>query len=193
MTGPNRGGKSVFLNAVGISQLLLQLGLPVPAREAIMSPVTGIYTHFPNKNGNVYGKGRFGEECARLQQILQKVDANSMILLDETLSGTDAYEASLIGKEVLTGLAIIGVRGVFSTHLHSLAQMKDEINSDFRIRARVDTLTMGIERGKRTYKVQRTLPDGNSYARDISDKYGLFVDKILEDNKAYQKTYSRKI
>jgi len=186
LTGPNRGGKSVFLNAIGICQLLFQLGLPIPAKSAVLSPVDGIYTHFPDKNGNTYDKGRFGEECARLQEILEKTDSRSLILMDETLSGTDAYEAALIGKEVMTALAIIGARGVFATHLHTLARMKDEINRDDRITARVDTLTVGIEKGERTYLVQRTVPDGNSYARDISNKYGLFVEKILEDNEKYR-------
>ena len=46
VTGPNHGGKSIFCYSIGMAQALFQLGLPVPAERAEMSPVTGIYTHF---------------------------------------------------------------------------------------------------------------------------------------------------
>ncbi len=184
MTGPNRGGKSVFLNAVGITQFMFQLGLPVPAASAALSPVSGIYTHYP-RTGETFDKGRFGEECARLQEILQKIDEFSMVLFDETLSGTGAYEASLIGKEVITAMAVIGTRGIFATHLHDLANKKDEINSEENLKSKIDNLIVGVEEGERTYKIHRGVPDGKSYARDISGKYGLSVEMILSENKKF--------
>jgi len=55
-----------------MSQALFQLGLFVPAISAYMSPVSGIYTHFPTSDEDNYGKGRLESECARLGAIMKK-------------------------------------------------------------------------------------------------------------------------
>ena len=181
LTGPNRGGKSVITVAMGASQAMCQLGLPVPAKKAVISPVDGIFTHFPEGADDTIDKGRLGEECQRLREIFDRVTENSMILLDESLSSTGAYEASYIASEILTGFAVVRTRGIFSTHLHELAAGVGEINerSAREGGVKVDTLVAGIEEGKRSFKIYRAKPDGKSYARDIADKYGLSFDTLL--------------
>ncbi len=181
LTGPNRGGKSVITVAMGAAQAMCQLGLYVPAGEAVISPVDGIYTHFPEGADDTIDKGRLGEECARLREIFDAVTPDSMILLDESLSSTGAYEASYIASEILTGFAVIGARGIFSTHLHELAAKVPEINERSRAEGgvNIDTLVAGIEDGKRSFKIYRMKPDGKSYARDIADKYGLSYENLV--------------
>lgn len=182
LTGPNRGGKSVITVALGAAEAFFMLGLPVPAEEAKISAVDGIYTHFPEGADDTIDKGRLGEECARLREIFDAVTEDSMILLDESLSSTGAYEASYIASEILTGFAAIRARGIFSTHLHELAAAVPEINakSEKLGGIRIDTLVAGIEEGRRSFKIIRTKPDGKSYARDIADKYGLSFESLME-------------
>ena len=181
LSGPNRGGKSVITVALGAAQALFQLGLYVPAKSAVISPVDGIFTHFPEGADDTIDKGRLGEECARLKEIFESVSDKSMILLDESLSSTGSYEASYIAAEMLSGFAVIGCRGIFSTHLHELAASIPEINerSSERGGVKLDTLVAGIEDGKRSFKIHRMKPDGKSYARDIAEKYGLTFDKLI--------------
>ena len=104
-----------------------------------------------------------------------------MFLLDESLSSTGAYEASFIASEILSGFASLGVRGIFSTHLHELAAGIGEINDRAGERGgvKVDTLVAGIEEGRRSFKIHRAKPDGKSYARDIAEKYGLSFDSLM--------------
>ena len=103
-----------------------------------------------------------------------------MILLDESLSSTGAFEASYIAAEILTGFAVVGCRGIFSTHLHELASAVPEINERACAEGgvRIDTLVAGIEEGRRSFLIKRARPDGRSYARDIAEKYGLSLDGI---------------
>ena len=185
LSGPNRGGKSVITVAVGASQAMCQLGLPVPAESAKISVATGIFTHFPEGADDTIDKGRLGEECARLREIFDAIDEDGMFLLDESLSSTGAYEASYIASEILTAFAVMGCRGIFSTHLHELAAIIPDINARSRERGGVaiDTLVAGIEEGKRSFRIHRAKPDGRSYARDIADKYGLSFDSLVERNK----------
>ncbi len=182
LTGPNRGGKSVITCAMGISVAMMQLGMFVPAQKAVITPVDAIFTHFPTGADDTIDKGRLGEECARLGEIFDSVTAQSLVLLDESLSSTGSYEASYIAAEVLAGLAHVGCRALFSTHLHELAAEIDTINAKAKQNGGVmiDTLVAGIEEGKRSFKIVRAKPDGKSYARDIADKYGLSYENILK-------------
>ena len=182
LSGPNRGGKSVITCAVGLAQAMAQLGLSVPAASLSLSPVDGIFTHFPTGADDTIDKGRLGEECARLREIFDRITENSLVLLDESLSSTGAYEASYIAAELLAGFAVARCRGIFSTHLHELAAKMEEINQKAKEKGgvRVDTLVAGIEEGRRSFRIVRQKPDGKSYARDIANKYGLSFDKINE-------------
>ena len=182
LTGPNRGGKSVITVALGAAQAMAQLGLAVPAHSAVISPVSGIFTHFPEGADDTIDKGRLGEECARLKEIFDSADEDTMILLDESLSSTGAYEASYIASEILSAFAVMRCRGIFSTHLHELAASLPDINERSMRKGgvRLDTLVAGIEEGQRSFKIYRAKPDGKSYARDIADKYGLSFENLME-------------
>ena len=184
LTGPNRGGKSVITVAMGAAQAMCQLGLPVPATEAAISPVDAIFTHFPEGADDTIDKGRLGEECSRLREIFDEASSDSMILLDESLSSTGAYEASYIASEILTGFAVLGCRGIFSTHLHELAAAIPEINERSQALGgiSIDTLVAGIEEGRRSFKIHRAKPDGKSYARDIANKYGLSFETLMKSH-----------
>ena len=183
LTGPNRGGKSVITCAIGLCQVMLQLGMYLPAKVCEVSPADGIYTHFPTGADDTIDKGRLGEECARLGEIFDVVTSQSLVLLDESLSSTGSYEASYIAAEVLTGLAHVGCRCLFSTHLHELAAELDRINEQALSEGgvRIDTLVAGIlGEGKRSFKIVRAKPDGKSYARDIAERYGLTYESIMK-------------
>lgn len=181
LTGPNRGGKSVITCAVGLIQALCQLGLPVPAVSARISPVSGIFTHFPTETGDTIEKGRLGEECARLSEIFDMVDKHSLVLLDESFSSTGSYEASYIASEVLSGFSAVGCRCMFSTHLHELSSHLEELNRKCTEAGGVpiDSLVAGINGSERSFEITRAKPDGKSYAHDIADKFGLSYEKIM--------------
>ncbi len=186
LTGPNRGGKSVITCAVGLAAAFCQLGMLVPAREFYFSPASGIFTHFPTGSGDTVDKGRLGEECARLNDIFAQCDNGSIVLLDESLSSTGAYEASYIAAEILLGFSKVGCRTLFSTHLHSLAARATELNAEAAAfgGTKIDTLVAKIlDDGTRSFKILRQKPDGKSYAKDIAEKYGLSFEKFLKPSK----------
>lgn len=185
LTGPNQGGKTVFTRAVGLAQLMFQLGLFVPGFSAVLSPVDQIFTHFPIDNDTV-NKSRFAEECSRLMQAFKSLTSHSLLLMDETFSSTSAAEAAVIAEQVLQGLQAAGCRVIFSTHLHDLARKIDELNqSSSDQNSRIDSLVAELnptqmEQGQRAYRINRTRPKGNSYAQDIAEKYGLTYEGLIE-------------
>ena len=186
ITGPNHGGKSVFLYNIGMVQALFQLGMFVPARSAVISPVTNIFTHFPASDENNYGKGRLESECERLGEVLDRITEDSLILMDEAFSSTSGTEAGYIASEVIMALGVIGVRGLFVTHIHDLPMKVAEFNAHPDNRGKIDNLAAQMldrENGTRSYKIVRMTPDGLSYAKDIAEKYGLRLDAIIEGKK----------
>jgi len=187
LTGANQGGKTAVTHAVGIIQALFQLGFYVPARSAELSPVDNIFVHFPSTSDAI-GKGRLGEECNHLRQIIANASEYSMVLLDEALSSTSAVEAGFIAGEVLLGLSSIGVRGIFATHLHDLAGQVDQLNQHPANRVKIDNLVAEVEAGstKRTFKIARVKPDGLSYARSIAEQYGITLEQILKTRRQHK-------
>lgn len=182
ITGPNRGGKSVITCAVGHAFIMAQLGLPVCADKAVISPCDNVFTHFPTGSEDTVDKGRLGEECARLSEIFTNVTERSLVLLDESLSSTGSFEGSYIAAEVLAGFSMAGCRGIFSTHLHDLAASVPSINERCSASGgvKIDNLSADIADGKRSFRIVRRTPDGKSYARDIAEKYGLSFENITE-------------
>ena len=182
ITGPNRGGKSVITCAVGHAFAMAQLGLPICAESAVISPCDKILTHFPGDSADTVDKGRLGEECARLSDIFDQISSYSLVLLDESLSSTGSYEGSYIASEILCGFSLAGCRAVFSTHLHDLAASIEGINTRCSTLGgvKLDSLVAEVKDGSRSFKIIRKTPDGKSYASDIAEKYGLSFDKINE-------------
>jgi DNA mismatch repair protein MutS len=180
LTGPNHGGKSIFAYSIGMAQALFQLGCFVPAHTARMSPVTGIFTHFPSSDVDNFGKGRLESECDRLSTILRQLTDTDLLLMDESFSSTSALEASYIAQEVLIGIGVIGCGGIYVTHIHDLCEQTAAFNGYPGNRGKIDNLAAVMqsgESGKRSYRIRRIKPDGLSYARDIADRYGLnFTD-----------------
>ena len=179
LTGPNNGGKTVFLVSVGMAQILAQLGMLIPAREIDISPVDHIYVHFPKYSANEK-TGRLEDECIRIKQIFESINKYSLCLFDETFSSTDSEEGCGLAFEILRAIESYGARAVLGTHFHHLSHRVDESKSEGKC-AGFDYLSAGIENGKhRTYSITRGRPEGKSYASDIAAKYGLSFESLVK-------------
>ncbi len=187
ITGPNSGGKTIFNSSVGICQIFAQLGFLVPGKQAEISPVDRIFVCFTNQI-NAMNNGRLEEECIKMKEIFNNLSEYSLVLMDETFSSTSSFEGAHIAFDVLSGLSAYACKAVYSTHMHELISMVSTINGEKEALSKVDTLTVGIDdEGNRTYEVIRAVPDGKSYARGISDKFGLSYESILKQMKIKHK------
>lgn len=185
LTGPNRGGKTTFTQALGLAQLLFQAGLPVPGEAARLSPVDAIYVHFTAEEKFQLGAGRLGEEAQRVSEIFQHASRHSLILFNESFSSTTPGEGLYLALDVVRGLRLLGARGVFVTHFHELAERADQLNDspgDSRVFSLVAGVAEGADEGTatRTYRIQPGPPLGTSYAREIAVKHGISYAQISE-------------
>ena len=180
LTGPNRGGKTIFTQAVGLAMLLSQCGIYIPAKSAVISPCDNIYTHFPADENDTVDLGRLGEESQRLAHIFDAATDRSFLLLNESLATTNVAEGLFIANDVVKAMRYIGTRAVFNTHMHELARRVDEINENTEGNSVVASMITGVHDGQRSFKVILAPPQGVSYARDIAKKYGVTFEQIKD-------------
>lgn len=128
-------------------------------------------------------QSRFTEECAKLSAVMKLVNEDTMILCDEALSGTSAFEAAAIAEEVVKAMSAKGCRGIFITHIHELSALPDKLNKLEVCRSRIGNLAVLTDEvsGVRTYKTVRGKAPGKSYASDIAEKYGLSFDTLMKN------------
>ncbi len=191
LTGPNQGGKTTFMQAVGLSQVLAQAGLFVPGRRARISPVDGIYTHYPTEERLELGTGRFGDEARRLGDIFAEATRNSLVLLNEALVGTNPGESLYLAQDVVRALRRLGARAIYTTHFHDLAANVERLNEETHGDSRIGSLVASrmVEEAEqpgvvqRSYRVLPGPPIGRSYAREIASQYGVSYEQLVKKMK----------
>ena len=189
LTGANNGGKTTFLRAVGLCQIMAQTGLYVPASYCEISLVDYIYTQFPQEEKTGIDTSRFTTEIKEFREISDTITANSLLLMNESIQSTTPRECVEVACELLRIFCKMGVRGVFATHLVDIAYKTVELNKDSTLRTKLASIVADAddETGERKYKIVRGMPRDNSFAQTILKQYGIdmeTIEKRIRENKA---------
>lgn len=182
LTGPNRGGKTMLTQAVGLAAFMAGQGMFVAADEYSGYMFDGILTHFPADENETLNLGRLGEEAVRIQKIVGEADSRTLVLLNETYSSTSSVDGVYLAKDLVHILKHKEIPVIFNTHLHDLARMTDKMN-EWDGEGKVVSLTMEIVNNVNTYKVLRKEPDSSSFAHNIALKYGVTYEQMLGEGK----------
>lgn len=121
LTGPNSGGKTRYLQALAVSQLLAQAGTYVPARTAHLIWVEQLFLSLLESAQADQQEGRLGMELLRIRHVFETSGPNSLIVMDELCSGTNPSEGEQIFDMVLGLLAELGPQVLISTHFLDFA------------------------------------------------------------------------
>lgn len=165
ITGPNTGGKSTFMRAVGLAQLMMQSGMFVGADVFSGSLCDGLFTHYKREEDAGMESGKFDEELCRMSDIVDHIGPRSMILFNESFAATNEREGSEIGHEVIAALLESGVRAFCVTHMFELAH-------SFYVDGKRKTLFLRAGRdpgGDRTFRLSEGEPLATSFGEDLYD------------------------
>ena len=179
LTGPNRGGKTILTQGIGLAFLLYQSGVFVPARSASVKLCSGIYTHFPVEEERTVSLGRLGEEAARFCEISKSADSESLVLLNESFATTSHTESLYIAEDAIKYLCCVGARTIFNTHMHELAAEADTFGKTEGAVCKAVSMVMENNNGERSYKVSYKSPDGKSYAHEIAYNFGTTFEQLM--------------
>lgn len=179
LTGPNRGGKTIIEQGLGLTSVMMSLGLFVTADKCSGLPFRNILTHFPIDENLTINYGRLGEEAVRIKNIVKASGENTLILFNETFSTTSASDGLYLSKDLIRVLKEKGSYVIFNTHIHELAREIPEMNK-WDGKGDITSLVMERKDEKNTFILKRAEPDSSSYARDIAEKYGITYEQMTD-------------
>lgn len=140
--GINGSSKSSLMKSVGISIIMAQTGMFVPAETFEYSPFDSLFARI-NGNDNIFkGQSSFTLEMAELRAIIKRANNKSLVIGDEVCRGTEVISGSAIVASTLIKLSKVNAKFIFATHLHDIADMqiiKDLVNvKPFHLTTRYD-------------------------------------------------------
>ena len=178
VTGPNTGGKTVAMKTVGLLALMHQAGLQIPASDGSALPTfDGVYADVGDQQSIEQSVSTFSSHMRSVIDILKVATGESLVLLDELGTSTDAEEGSALARAILEDLASRRVSTIATTHHRNVAASAETsqgmMNASVQLDA--DSLTP-------TYHLTLGIP-GRSYAMAIAASLGL-PEHIMESAQA---------
>jgi DNA mismatch repair protein MutS2 len=174
ISGPNTGGKTVLLKAMGLVSLLAQSGIVPPVGEGTKLPVfREVFADIGDEQSIEASLSTFSAHLKNLREALEGAGWESLVLTDEAGSGTDPVEGGALAAAVLVELTRRSCFTVATTHLGQLkllaTQERGIVNA---------SLQFDAERLVPTYRLVKGVP-GRSYGLAIARRLGL-PQNVLE-------------
>ncbi|MFC4249262.1 DNA mismatch repair protein MutS [Natribaculum luteum] len=170
VTGPNMSGKSTYMRQVALIVLLAQVGSFVPARDASIGLVDGIFTRVGALDELAQGRSTFMVEMSELSNILHTATEESLVILDEVGRGTATYDGISIAWAATEYLHNeIRAKTLFATHYHELTGLAEHL-------PRVANVHVAADERDGDVTFLRTVRDGptdRSYGIHVADLAGV--------------------
>lgn len=133
LTGSNMAGKSTFLRTIGINMVLAFSRAPVCARSCSLG-IFHIVSYMRIKDSLTDQISTFKAELVRLRMILNTAqeNANTFVLIDEMLRGTNSKDKYLGSKAFIKKPIAQKTPMLFSTHDLQLSELQSEYQIEVR-------------------------------------------------------------
>lgn len=177
VSGPNAGGKTVLMKAVGLLQLLVQSGIPVPVDEnSVFGVFKRVLVDIGDQQSLEDDLSTYSSHLQNMKLFLEHADNRSLLLVDELGSGTDPRLGGAIAESILHQLFKQGAFGVVTTHYSNLKsyahKQKGVLNG---------AMTFDKKHLSPTYQLRIGKP-GSSFAFELAEKSQL-PTRILDQAK----------
>lgn len=173
--GLNSSGKSSLMKAVGISIIMAQCGMFVPATNYQFYPYHALYARITGTDNIFKGLSSFALEMTELRAILKRAGPHTLVIGDELTKGTEHTSGNAIVAAVIIQLSRSKSTFIFATHLHDIAKM-DRIKELKNVKC--FHLSVEYDKDKDLLIFDRKLKPGSG-----DEIYGLtFAKYIIHDN-----------
>ena len=167
VSGPNTGGKTVLLKAMGLINALAQAGVIPPVGEKTRLPIfEDIFADIGDEQSIEASLSTFSAHLKNIREILDGATHTSLVLMDEVGSGTDPAEGGAIAQAVLVELTRRGTMTVATTHLGQLKQLATDEQGVVNASLQFDSAEL-----RPTYRLLKGIP-GRSYGIAIARRLG---------------------
>ena len=182
VSGPNAGGKTVALKAMGLAALMVRAALPIAADpESSVGLFDRVLTDVGDAQSLQTDLSTFSAHVRNLVAILDAADERTLVLLDEVAGGTDPKEGEALAAGLLDSLCSRGAAVVVTTHYEGLKVLAlgDPRFSNASVGFDFATMTP-------TFRVAMGLP-GRSAALAVARRFGM-PGTVLERAERFLRT-----
>ena len=169
ITGPNMAGKSTYMRQVALITLMAHMGSFVPAREAHICLVDGVYTRVGASDDLATGQSTFMVEMSEMAYILRNATNRSLVILDEIGRGTSTFDGLSIAwaaVEYLCDKQKSGAKALFATHYHELSELEGHLEG-------VANFCVSVkEHGEEVIFLRKIIPGGTDKS------FGIYVARL---------------
>ncbi len=138
ITGPNAGGKSTLIKAIGINVLLAQsLGI-ASARRCVLTPFNFVATYLNITDDINAGNSLFKAEVLRTQELINAMlslpaGQHGLLIFDEVFNGTTPVEGSAAAYAVAEFLGkILNSITIVATHFEQLTKLEADVENGYK-------------------------------------------------------------
>ncbi|GJN66105.1 MutS protein msh4 [Purpureocillium lilacinum] len=126
ITGCNMSGKSTYIRAVALLQIMAQVGCFVPAEYAAFPIIHNIFARVSMDDNIEASLSTFSVEMREMAFILRNIDDKSLAIIDELGRGTSTRDGLAIAIAMSEALIQAGASVWFATHFIELAKVLGE-------------------------------------------------------------------
>jgi DNA mismatch repair protein MutS2 len=175
ISGPNTGGKTVLIKAVGLICLLAQSGvIPPLGPDSVLPVFRAVFADIGDRQSIAESLSTFSAHVAALRDLLAGAGTGTLVLLDEIGSGTDPAEGAALAAAVLRTLTRRRVVTLATTHLGALKRLAAETVGIVNASLQFDAQTLTP-----TYRLLKGVP-GRSYGLAIARRLGVEEEILAE-------------
>lgn len=172
ITGPNTGGKTVFLKTLGLICSMTKAGMHIPCDSAEVFVFDKIYADIGDEQSIEQSLSTFSSHLKNIKNILFNISSDCLVLFDELGGGTDPTEGAALAESIIQKVRASGSFVACTTHYNELKiyalEEQGVLNASFEF---------DLERLRPTYRLNTGIP-GKSYAFEISKHLELQDDVI---------------
>ncbi len=172
VTGPNTGGKTVFLKTLGLMCAMTKAGMHLPCDEANVFVFDKIYADIGDEQSIEQSLSTFSSHLKNIKNILANTTSGCLVLFDELGGGTDPVEGAALAESVIQKVREYGGFCACTTHYSELKTFAIEENGVSNASFEFDLKSLSP-----TYRLSIGIP-GKSYAFEISKHLDLQDDVI---------------
>jgi DNA mismatch repair protein MutS2 len=178
LSGPNTGGKTVLMKAVGLITLMANSGLTVPADPGSeIGMFSGVYADIGDDQSIENALSTFSSHLDKISKMLHAANEETLILIDEIGAATDPQQGSALAQAILERFADLGCPGIVTTHYTSLKIFGEQHPNCVNASMQFDLKSLHP-----TYRFVPGFP-GDSFAIEVAASLGI-APELIERAKA---------